>query len=194
MAFHDVLNVPNLNLVGGWTTTQGQSPITSSNGNNYISPLYDFDSNVTLAGPIKSRGAGHLVGACGGCYKHSKGGAGVGPTPHRLGNEESDLLVDATKPKPNMEPQRVTVNDHRHNWAGRAIRTQNLLQVGRGGAPPPSGMPECLGGLTSGVSSLTIQEDECCFVTLTVFYLRIFLCLLSTKNNSMPRGYSSGGE
>ena len=43
------------------TDLPGRFPFISSQGNNYVFVIYDYDSNEILAAPIKSRQTDHLI-------------------------------------------------------------------------------------------------------------------------------------
>jgi hypothetical protein len=65
----------------------------SSHGNNYLFILYDYDSNLILAEPMKTRSAQSILGA----YKtvHTKlCRSGLKPQLQRLDNECSDALKE----------------------------------------------------------------------------------------------------
>jgi hypothetical protein len=65
----------------------------SSNGNNYLLILYDYDSNQIHAAPMKSRSAGEHLAA----YQHAHAvfvRAGLRPRLQWLNNECSQLLKD----------------------------------------------------------------------------------------------------
>ena len=98
-----------------------QFPFQSYAGNNYIFLLYDYDSNVILAHPIKNRKSENLIIGYEACCKILTN-AGITPIYQRLNNEVSDDLIDKIKEK-NLKYQLVTPHDHRTNPAERAIRT-----------------------------------------------------------------------
>ena len=76
-------------LTGTIATDQsGRSPIQSRRGNSYIMLLYDYNSNVINATPIKSREANDLVAGYKYLYSHLKEG-GVTPQLHKLDNNAS---------------------------------------------------------------------------------------------------------
>jgi len=99
----------------------GKFTFPSSNGNNYLFVLYDYDSNLIMAEPMKSRRAQDIVDA----YKtvHTKlCRAGLHPKLARLDNECSaalkTFLIDEK-----IDYQLVPPGTHRRNAAERAIRT-----------------------------------------------------------------------
>jgi hypothetical protein len=51
------------------TDLPGRYPVTSRRGNKYIFVLYDYDSNLIIAEPIKSRNASDLVNGFDTCFK-----------------------------------------------------------------------------------------------------------------------------
>ena len=86
---------------------------------HYVFTLYDYDSNVTLAEPIKSRRADHLVQGYDACYKRLTD-AGIKPVLHRLDNEVSHTLLASIEAK-KLKHQLVNTHMHRQNLAERAI-------------------------------------------------------------------------
>jgi hypothetical protein len=51
------------------TNLPGRYPVTSRKGNKYMFVLYNYDSNLIIAEPIKSRNASDLVNGFDTCYK-----------------------------------------------------------------------------------------------------------------------------
>ena len=103
------------------TDLPGRFPYSSSNRNNYIFVLYDFDSNIIIGKAIKSRNADELVRGYKICYDELREG-NITPILHRLDNEVNDKLFEAIRNN-NCDYQLVTVYDHRQNLAERAIQT-----------------------------------------------------------------------
>jgi hypothetical protein len=104
-----------------YTDQTGKFVTPSSNGNNYLLVLYDYDSNAILAEPMKSRHATAILSA----YKllHAKlCAAGLRPQLQRLDNECSDSLK-AYMSAQDIDFQLVPPGVHRRNAAERAIRT-----------------------------------------------------------------------
>jgi hypothetical protein len=99
----------------------GRFPFTSNKGNKYIFVLYDFDSNVIIGKPIKSREAEQLVSGYQQCYDELREG-NIIPILHRLDNEVNELLFAAIKSN-NCKFQIATAQDHRQLIAERAIQT-----------------------------------------------------------------------
>jgi hypothetical protein len=101
-----------------YTDLTGKFIAPSSNGNNYLFILYDYDSNCILAEPMKNRTAQCILGA----YKtlHTKlVKAGLKPKLQRLDNE-------CSKPSRSSSTKtrlRFSLSLHRRNAAERAIRT-----------------------------------------------------------------------
>jgi hypothetical protein len=93
----------------------------SSNGNNYLFILYNYDSNLILAEPMKTRSAQSIFGA----YKtvHTKlCQSGLKPKLQRLDIECSAALKEFMTAE-NIDFQLVPPGTHRRNAAERAIRT-----------------------------------------------------------------------
>jgi hypothetical protein len=61
------MGTPLKNLIA--TDLPGRYPVTSRKGNKYMFVLYDYDSNLIIAEPIKSRNASDLVNGFDTCYK-----------------------------------------------------------------------------------------------------------------------------
>ena len=104
-----------------YTDQTGKFVTPSSNGNNYLLVLYDYDSNAILAEPMKSRHGPAILSA----YKllHAKlCAAGLRPQLQRLDNECSDSLK-AYMSAQDIDFQLVPPGVHRRNAAERAIRT-----------------------------------------------------------------------
>ena len=112
-----------------YTDQTGKFVAPSSNGNNYLCVLYDYDSNAILAEPMPSRTGKSILTA----YKalHAKlCAAGLRPQLHRLDNECSAALK-AFMVAENEDIQLVPPHSHRRNAAERAIRTfQNHFIAG----------------------------------------------------------------
>jgi hypothetical protein len=61
------MGTPFKNLIA--TDLPGRYLVTSRKGNKYMFVLYDYDSNLIIAEPIKSRNASDLVNGFNTCYK-----------------------------------------------------------------------------------------------------------------------------
>ena len=103
------------------TDLAGVFPVMSNRGMKYIFILYDYDTNVILASPMRSRKGEEIVRAYEECYKKLKD-AGVTPVLQYLDNEVSQLLIDSIKNK-QLSYQLASPNDHRLNPAERAVQT-----------------------------------------------------------------------
>jgi hypothetical protein len=93
----------------------------SSTGNNYLFILYEYDSNLILAEPMKTRSAQSILTA----YKtvHAQlCRSGLRPQLQRLDNECSAALKDYMREE-HIDFQLVPPGSHRRNAAERAIRT-----------------------------------------------------------------------
>ena len=93
----------------------------SSQGNNYLMIVYDYDSNSIFAEPFKTKAADAILSA----YKrvHVKlCAAGLRPQLQRLDNECSNNLKQFMKDE-KIDFQLVPPGSHRRNAAERAIRT-----------------------------------------------------------------------
>jgi hypothetical protein len=100
----------------------GKFTFPSSNGNNYLFILYDYDSNLILAEPMKSPCAQDIVTT----YKtvHTKlCRAGLQPKLARLDNECSAALKMFLIDERKIDYQLVPPGTHHRNAAERAIRT-----------------------------------------------------------------------
>jgi hypothetical protein len=104
-----------------FTDLTGRFIAPSSNGNNYLVVLYDYDSNLIWAEPIKSRSGTNILNA----YKKLHGmlcQAGLKPRLQRLDNECSDALKQFMRDE-DIDFQLVPPGIHRRNAAERAICT-----------------------------------------------------------------------
>ena len=93
----------------------------SSNGNNYLIIVYDYDSNCIFAEPIKTRTSAAILGG----YKLIHAticAAGMRPRLQRLDNECSGPLKQFMRDE-GITFQLVPPGVHRRNAAERAIRT-----------------------------------------------------------------------
>ena len=98
----------------------GKFIVPSSNGNTYILVVYDYDSNMIFAEPMKSRSAADHLSA----YKTVHAtlrSRGLAPQLQRLDNEASTLLKNFLTDN-NVDYQLVPPHAHRRNQAERAIR------------------------------------------------------------------------
>ena len=78
------------------TDLTGRFPVTSTNGNEYIFVLYNYDSNAILIEPLKNRSSQSIVNAYELILKRLCK-AGLRPKLQRLNNEASALLRDFMK-------------------------------------------------------------------------------------------------
>jgi hypothetical protein len=112
-----------------YTDQTGRFVAPSSNGNQYLMVLYDFDSNHIFAQPFKTRSAANILAA----FKilhHRLCRAGCRPKLHRLDNECSTILKTYLTEE-TIDYQLVPPGVHRRNAAERAIRTfQNHFIAG----------------------------------------------------------------
>ena len=88
----------------------GKFPVQSSRGYNYVMILYDYDSNVILSKPLKTRQASKLTTAWSSLHEQLQTN-GYAPELHILDNECSDELKRAFK-KYNVDFQRVPPHVH----------------------------------------------------------------------------------
>ena len=104
-----------------YTDQTGKFVAPSSNGNNYLLVLYDYDSNCILAEPMKTRTAKSILTAF--QTVHAKlCKAGLRPKLQRLDNECSAILKEFLSAE-DIDFQLVPPHVHRRNAAERAIRT-----------------------------------------------------------------------
>ena len=101
------------------TDLPGRFPVQSFYGNEYIFVMYDYDSNLINAVPIKSRSKKHILEGYETVYK-TLIDAGIQPELQRLDNEISKELIASIKEK-NLKHQISTAYDHCQNLAERAI-------------------------------------------------------------------------
>jgi hypothetical protein len=104
-----------------FTNQTGRFIALSSNGNNYLLVLYDYNSKNILAEPMKTRTCASILNA----YKtlHSSlCAAGLRPKLQRLDNKCSKPLKDFMQTE-DVDFQLVPPGMHRRNAAKRAIRT-----------------------------------------------------------------------
>ena len=98
----------------------GRFILPSSNGNAYLLVVYDYDSNMIFAEPMKTRsGPDHLA-----AYKHIHAlltARGLRPQLQRLDNEASSQLKQFLSDN-QVDFQLVPPHAHRRNSAERAIR------------------------------------------------------------------------
>ena len=98
----------------------GKFILPSSNGNKYILVVYDYDSNMIFAKPMKSRSAPDHLAAYKRVYDVLKS-RGLKPQLQRLDNEASQLLKNFLADN-QVDFQLVPPHAHRRNSAERAIR------------------------------------------------------------------------
>jgi hypothetical protein len=112
-----------------YTDLTGKFVSPSSNGNNVLFILYDYDSNLIYAEPIPNRSSASIVKA----FTKLHGimcKAGLRPKLQRLDNE-CDEALKSFMTESGIDFQLVPPNDHRRNAAERAIRTyKNHLIAG----------------------------------------------------------------
>jgi len=104
-----------------YTDQTGKFIQPSSNGNNYLIILYDYDSNGIFAEPMKTRTAKSILAA----YRtlHTRlCRAGLRPRLQRLDNECSAILKEFLTAE-DIDFQLAPPSVHRRNAAERAIRT-----------------------------------------------------------------------
>jgi hypothetical protein len=104
-----------------YTDQTGRFPVVSRKGNKYIMILYDYDSNVIMAQPIKDRTAPELLRAFQ-VMEQKLVARGLKPKLMKLDNGASKLL------KMYLHQQEITFQlfppySHRRNAAERAIRS-----------------------------------------------------------------------
>eukprot|EP00980_Cylindrotheca_fusiformis_P011053 scaffold2537_cov102-Cylindrotheca_fusiformis.AAC.1 len=104
-----------------YTDQTGRFVTPSSNGNNYLMVLYDYDSNHIFAQPFRNRTATCILNAFKTLHKRLCL-AGCRPKLHRLDNECSTILKEFLSEE-NIKYQLVPPLVHRRNSAERAIRT-----------------------------------------------------------------------
>ena len=98
----------------------GRYPTISASGNQYVLVVYDLDSSVILAEPMKNRTKGEILR----CYKaiHKVlAKNGFKPKLQVMDNEASRVLCDYIA-KNDIELQLAPPYMHRQNLAERAIR------------------------------------------------------------------------
>jgi hypothetical protein len=112
-----------------YTDQTGRFVSASSNGNQYLMILYDYDSNHIFAQPFKTRTAGNILKAFQTLHQRLCR-AGCRPKLHRLDNECSTILKTFLTDEA-IDYQLVPPGVHRRNAAERAIRTfQNHFIAG----------------------------------------------------------------
>ena len=104
-----------------YTDQTGRFVAPSSNGNNYMIILYDYDSYSILAEPIKNRSSAAIL--AGYQVLHARlCAAGLQPRLQRLDNECSESLKQFLREE-DIDFQLAPPGIHRRNAAERAIRT-----------------------------------------------------------------------
>jgi hypothetical protein len=104
-----------------YTDQTGRFPVVSSKENKYIMILYDYDSNVILAQPIKDITAPEILRAFQ-IMEQELVPRGLKPKLMKLDNEASKLLKMYLHQQ-NLTFQLVTPYSHRRNAAERVIRS-----------------------------------------------------------------------
>ena len=105
----------------GYLDLTGRFPYRSSNGNEYILVVYDYDSNAILTEPIKNRQAASIRDGFNKIVNRLKE-RGAKPKLYILDNEISGEFKSALK-KHKVDFQLAPPNQHRRNAAERAIQT-----------------------------------------------------------------------
>jgi hypothetical protein len=112
-----------------YTDLTGKFPVPSSQGNNYIFLLYDYDSNSINVRAIPTRQANHILPAFEDIYNMLVR-RGRKPHLHILDNECSQALTDFMD-KEDIDYQKTPPGMHRVNAAERAIGTfKNHFKAG----------------------------------------------------------------
>jgi hypothetical protein len=104
-----------------YTDQTGRFPVVPSKGNKYIMILYDYESNIILAQPIKDRTAPELLRDFQ-VMEQELVARGLKPKLMKLDNEASKLLKTYLH-QHNITFQLVPPYSHRRNAAERAIRS-----------------------------------------------------------------------
>jgi hypothetical protein len=104
-----------------YTDQTGQFPVKSSQGNQYILVLYDFDTNAILTEPLKNRSGNEILQAYQKLHKYLTD-RGFKPKTHWLDNEASTALKQFNTTQ-HVDFQLVPPHMHRRNAAKQAIRT-----------------------------------------------------------------------
>jgi hypothetical protein len=104
-----------------YTDQTGIFPVVSSKGNKYIMVLYDYDSNIILAQPIKDRTAPELLKSFQ-VMEQELVARGLKPRLMKLDNEASKLLKTSLHQQ-NITFQLVPPYSHQRNSTERAIRS-----------------------------------------------------------------------
>jgi hypothetical protein len=134
------MGTPLKNLIA--TDLPGRYPVTSRKGNKYMFVLYNYDSNLIIAEPIKSRNASDLVNGFDTCYKAlTKNGFRAKKI--RLDNEISKDFIQYLN-KENLTYQLASPGDHRVNPAERAIQTYKNHFIAMLSGTDPSYPTNCL--------------------------------------------------
>jgi hypothetical protein len=104
-----------------YTDQTGRFPVPSSNGNNYLMILYDYDSNSILAEPMRTRTGKSILLAFEKLQTRLTT-AGLTPQLHHLDNECSTALKQHLR-ESDIDFQLVPAGVHHRNAAERCIRT-----------------------------------------------------------------------
>jgi hypothetical protein len=97
--------LPATELHKSYSDQTGKFPIQSSRGYNYVMILYDYDSNLILSNPLKTKQASELTKAWTALHTRLQSN-GYGPKLHILDNKCSDELKKAYK-RDHVDFQRV---------------------------------------------------------------------------------------
>ena len=104
-----------------YTDLTGAFVVPSSRGNKYVLVLYDYDSNLIMAAPLKTRHASAILNAHKLLLQHLRK-AGLKPSLMFLDNECPTILKTYFNDE-GIDFQLVPPVQHRRNAAERAIRT-----------------------------------------------------------------------
>ncbi len=99
----------------------GKFPAVSSKGNKYVMVLYDVDSNLLWAEPMKNQTGGELIFTRNWALTRMRQ-QGINPKQQILDNQASKSYKDAIRAS-GMTYQLVPPDDHRRNMAEKAIQT-----------------------------------------------------------------------
>ena len=103
------------------TDQPGRFPFTSTRGMNYISVLYDHDSNTILVHSVKSTQADHLIEGYNTCYAKLQA-PGINLVLHKPNKKITKAMRAAIVAK-NLRYQLADTHDHHANPAERATGT-----------------------------------------------------------------------
>ena len=125
----------------GYSDLTGRFPYVSSQGNQYVLVMYDYDSNAILAEPVKNRQAAVLTKAFLTLY-NTLATCGAKPKCYIMDNKCLGQLKAALK-KNTLDFQLAPPHQHRRNAAERAIQTfKNHFLAGLAATDPHFPMSE----------------------------------------------------